>query len=84
MSDFEWEEIHGFDGWQEYESFTATLESRIQSGQIKEVPVTLAYNGTSMHQRWFAKSNDHRVWRLVKPDPPFAGVFEPLPGNNNE
>lgn len=44
-----------------------------------EVPVEKPYSGSSLiEQKWFRHVLSGQVWRLVYPDPPLEGVFEPV------
>ena len=75
----EWEEIHGFRSPGEYARFVSYLEAQVQSGDAEEVPVDANYGrGEVYGGRWFRDHETGEVWRLVPPDPPFTGLWEPV------
>lgn len=79
MKDCEWDEIQGFTGWFEFEKFTAWMDEKVKSGVAVEVEVKNRYSGSFMRdEKWFRHVRSGQVWRLVWPDPPAAGVFEPV------
>ena len=77
-----WEEIHGFTSPGEYTRFVQYIEGQVMSGAAKELPADptvgkgLIYGG-----RWFRDLETGAVWRLVAPDPPFRGLWEPVVPN---
>jgi hypothetical protein len=75
----EWEPIQGFTGRLEYERFVAWLDGLIAAGRAVELGVERPY-APSLAERWVARAEDGAAWRLVEPDAPFAGVFEPVAG----
>lgn len=79
MTECEWDEIQGFDGWFEFDKFTAWIAERVKSGAAVEVEVESRYGPSRMREeKWFRHAASGQVWRLVWPDPPFQGVFEPV------
>jgi hypothetical protein len=65
-----------FKGWNEFYDFVKLVES---SDKFSETEVLERYsNIDSFEQRWFVYIQTNEVWRLVEPDPPFAGVWEKL------
>lgn len=80
MSEDGWEMIEGFQGWAEFEKFDAWISGQVAGGAASQVPVERLYSGSSLiEQKWFRHARSGKVWRLVRPDPPFQGVFEPIP-----
>lgn len=78
-----WEVIDGFAGWAEFEKFADWIRGQAAAGEAIEVPVERRYSGSSLiEQKWSRHVQSGRVWRLVRPDPPFKGVFEPVPDEN--
>lgn len=74
-----WEEIHGFLSPGEYERFVRYIEQQVASSQAEELPVDPNYgNGEIYGGRWFRDIDSGQVWRLVAPDFPFRGLWEPL------
>ena len=77
-----WEEVAGFESLDEYEQTRALLEEQVKSGAA--LPVDLDRQkrwGTAFDEHWFKCNRDGQVWRLVAPDPPFRGVFKPVPSS---
>jgi len=74
-----WEEIHGFASPGEYERFVRYLEGQVETGIAREVAVDPRYGrGMIYGGRWFQDAEKGFVWRLVPPDPPFKGLWEPV------
>ncbi|TLM99890.1 hypothetical protein FDZ73_20880 [bacterium] len=72
-----WEEIHGFQSFSEYEKFSHFVESKVQSGIVKEIePLPEYHKGYVYGGRWFEDLQSGRKWRLVPPDFPFRGLWE--------
>jgi hypothetical protein len=74
-----WEEIDKFHSFQEYEKFKDWISEQVALKNADEVPVRERYSGTMMREElWFKHLSSDQIWRLVGPDPPFYGVFEPI------
>ena len=74
-----WEEIHGFTSPGEYARFMKYLEGQVSSGHAEEVEAEDDYGrGEIYGGRWFRDVETGAVWRLVPPDPPFRGLWEPV------
>jgi hypothetical protein len=74
-----WEEILGFASSSEYNSFKRYIEEQVSRGIARERPVDLRYGkGMICGGRWFQDVETGAVWRLVAPDPPFQGLWEPI------
>jgi hypothetical protein len=72
----QWEAIAKFDGWSEYDRFVAWMAAQMASDLADEVPVASSYNPVcGYEERWYRHRNSGMVWRLVKPEPPFGGLF---------
>lgn len=77
-----WKQISDFDGWSEFERFEDWLNEQIAEGFAKETSVLKLYSEVScLKEKWFIHIPSAQVWRLVWPEPPFAGVFERLRQN---
>jgi hypothetical protein len=77
-----WEEIHGFETPGEYQRFIQWSNDQIKEGAIEATPVKQPYGGSGFPQFkecWFQCRSCGAAWRLVAPEPPFRGVFEPVP-----
>ncbi len=74
-----WEEIHGFSGPGEYQRFVRYIEQQIVVGAARELQVDPLYGkGMIYGGRWFQDVETGAVWRLVAPDIPFRGLWEPV------
>jgi hypothetical protein len=74
-----WEEIHGFATPGEYERFVRYVEKQVGSGIAREVSADPSYGkGMIYGGRWFQDAESGAVWRLVPPDFPFKGLWEPV------
>ena len=74
-----WDEIHGFASPSEYARFVLYLEGQVASGAATEVPADQEYGrGEIYGGRWFQDAESREVWRLIPPDPPFRGLWEPV------
>jgi hypothetical protein len=77
MSEFEWEEIHGFVLPSEYQRFVKYIESQVATGHAVEIPANPQYHkGEIYGGRWFEHGTSREIWRLVPPDFPFRGLWE--------
>jgi len=74
-----WEEIHGFSGPGESERFVRYIHGQVASGHADEVEADGEYGrGEIYGGRWFKDRETGQIWRLVPPDPPFRGLWEPV------
>jgi hypothetical protein len=74
-----WEEFHGFSSPGEYRRFVQYIEEQVKSGVAREIPVDPLYGkGAIYGGRWFQDVETRAVWRLVEPDFPFRGLWEPV------
>lgn len=79
MNNCPWSRISDFDGWDEYIRFESWLYEQIADSAAEEVPVLKSYNVGGLKERWFRHKPTAQVWRLLSPEPPFAGLFEEVP-----
>ncbi|WP_149340840.1 hypothetical protein [Neorhizobium sp. P12A] len=78
-SEVVWEQIHGFDSPAEYQRFVCYIEEQAASGSVRELPADPSYGkGLLFGGRWFQDVGTGAVWRLVPPDLPFRGLWEPV------
>lgn len=74
-----WEEIHGFSSPDEYRRFVCHIEQELDAAIVEELPPDMNYGqGEIYGGRWLRHTASGRVWRLVPPDFPFRGLWEPL------
>lgn len=79
MDQIEWEEIHGFSLPSEYDRFRKYIEDLIKAGMAEEIQMNPKYHRRLIYGgRWFKDVSTEVVWRLVPPDFPFRGVWEPV------
>jgi len=74
-----WKEIHGFASPEEFERFVRYIEGQVNCGEAEELEVDLSYQkGQIYGGRWFRDIESGQIWRLVEPDFPFKGLWEPI------
>lgn len=74
-----WEKIADFQSLNEFNRFVDWMSDQVRSGRAEELPVQKPYLGaTTFREKWFRHVASGRTWRLVWPDPPFTGAFEPV------
>ncbi|NTV15098.1 MAG: hypothetical protein HGA96_14405 [Desulfobulbaceae bacterium] len=74
-----WEEIHGFTSPSEFKRFIEYLEDQVVAGTAEEIEVDPEYSrGEIYGGRWFRDRKTGEIWRLVPPDIPFKGLWEPI------
>jgi len=79
MSNVVWEEIHGFTSLGEYNRFVLYIGDQVATGHIREIDSDPEYGqGEIYGGRWFEDICSGDVWRLVPPDIPFKGLWEPV------
>jgi hypothetical protein len=79
ISNCPWEEIHGFAVSSEYNRFIKYLERQIHNHEVEEIEIDPDYgSGTIYGGRWFKYLDTGEIWRLIAPDFPFKGLWEPV------
>ncbi len=73
-----WKAVEGFRSDEEYERFRARIIEQVQLGLAKEERVRKRYSGIDWDEHWYRCAANNQTWRLVAPDPPFNGIFEPV------
>jgi hypothetical protein len=74
------EQIGGFGSPAEYERLERMLEAAVADGVVVGVLLNPDYQrGRISGGRWFRDVSSGEVWRLVPPDFPFRGSWEPVP-----
>ena len=74
-----WEEIHGFTSPSEYERFSKYISNQVKLGQVEEITPDPEYGpGEIYGGMWFRELASGEIWRLVPPDYPFKGLWEPV------
>lgn len=69
-------QIKRFDSWEHFHEIEDTLNNMVIKKELEEIHVSEPYaNSTLLEERWF-KCQCGDIWRLVKPDFPFKGIFE--------
>ncbi len=70
--------VAGFNSPEDYRLLNKRLERAIAAGILTEVSVDSPYQpGADIPEKWIRRSSGH-IWRLVKPDFPFRGLFRPV------
>jgi len=78
MSACPWETIRDFRSYWEFERFVVWIEEHVSAGTAEELPVRKPYIGAMFREKWYRHGASQTTWRLVWPDAPFRGVFEPV------
>lgn len=79
MSKCCWEEIHGFSSPGEYQRFLHYIEAQVKAMQAREIKPDPDYGSGKIYGgRWFQDTESGEIWRLVPPDIPFKGLWEPV------
>lgn len=74
-----WEKISGFSSPGEYQRLIEYLKSQVDCGFAKELVCDMNYGSGEVYGgRWFQDVGSGQVWRLVSPDFPFKGLWEPI------
>ena len=83
MKQCPWEKINDFRRYSEFDQFVEWINDQVTSNLAKELPVKNRYIGSTIFQeKWFLHISSGQVWRVVWPDFPFTGVFEPIEKND--
>ncbi len=43
--------------------------------RFKETEVLIPYSTVGLEEKWFLNITTNECWRLVRPDPPFSGLW---------
>ncbi len=62
-----------FHGWNDFAGFAARLRD---GGDFREIPVEQPDSDVGFVEKWFQCVKCGTKWRLIEPDPPFAGIWE--------
>jgi hypothetical protein len=73
-----WDEIHSFRTPGEFNLFVKWIHEQAAQGLISECVVQEHYAGSTFDEKLFRCNGCGCIWRLVAPEPPFLGVFEPI------
>jgi len=74
-----YKEIHGFNSPGEYDRFVKYIESQVKAGYLKELEPDQEYGkGEIFGGRWYENVDSGDIWRLIPPDIPFRGLWEPV------
>ena len=72
-------EIHGFNSPGEYARFVKYIEGQVTAGYARELEPDQEYGkGEIFGGRWFEDVESGDIWRLIPPDIPFRGLWEPV------
>ncbi len=79
MMESVWAPIRGFASLGEYGRFKKYIEGQVSAGVATEIPPDPTYGpGELFGGRWFVENDTQEIWRLIEPDFPFKGVWEPV------
>jgi hypothetical protein len=77
-TDCDWKAIERFGSDEEFERFRKRILAQVESGLATEERVKNRYSGIDWDEHWYRCTASKQTWRLVAPDPPFNGIFEPV------
>jgi hypothetical protein len=77
-TDCDWKVIESFGSDEEFERFRKRILVQVESGLVQEERVRNRYSGIDWDEHWYRCATSKQTWRLVAPDPPFNGIFEPV------
>lgn len=66
-------ESGAFAGWRDFDSFVVILKA---ANEFSNIPVVEPYSNVGLLESWYQCGKCQDIWRLVEPDPPFAGLWE--------
>jgi hypothetical protein len=73
------EPIHGFNSPGEFNRFSTMIDDEVRSGAMMEIEPDPNYQRGQLYGgRWFRVKKTGEVWRLIAPDYPFLGLWEPV------
>jgi len=64
-----------FESWDDYDQFFRWLAN---SDAFVQVPVLNPHSNVGLTETWYRCKTCGSSWRLVEPDPPFAGLWESI------
>lgn len=65
-------ETVSFNDFIEYEKLEAILDS---ADNFEKIDVEDPYSPVGLTERWYLNKSTGEKWRLVRPDPPFRGIW---------
>ena len=66
------EETYVFNNYIEYERLEKLL---VDSDEFNEIDVGEQYSPVGLEEKWFVNNKKNAKWRLVRPEPPFSGIW---------
>lgn len=79
MTKCPWEIINDFRSLLEFNRFVQWMNEQVNANVAREIAVRSPYaSSTSLNEKWFFHIDSGEAWRLIWPDPPFTGIFEPV------
>ena len=62
-----------FNDFIEYQDLEDSLK---QSSSFEQTEVLNSYSTVGLEEKWFKNISNGESWRLVRPDPPFKGIWQ--------
>ncbi|UBB26614.1 hypothetical protein LAG73_05915 [Pseudoxanthomonas japonensis] len=79
MNKYKWHSIRDFNSMSEYRRFLSYLDGCMKDGFAEEISCDPNYgSGEVFGGRWFKEVATGKTWRLIEPDFPFRGLWEPI------
>lgn len=76
--DCSWQIVGSFESDEQFDRLRSRLDEQVRSHLAVEERVRQRYSGIDWDEHWYRCLATKAIWRLVAPDPPFNGVFEPV------
>jgi len=73
-----WQKIKPFATPAQHRAVREFLDREVREGRAEYIPVLERFNNATFDERWVRRLDDGEVWRIVDPDYPFQGAFEPV------
>ena len=74
----ECETLHPSVNFDEWEGYWSLLELLSREDSFVEIPVEKPYLDVGFTENWYLCRRCGKTWQLVKPDPPFAGLWSQI------
>jgi len=75
-----WGKIEGFTSLNGYKQFCLWIAEQIKAGIIEEVPIERGkgFGVAFAIEHWYRCKKNGEIWQLIRPDPPFRGLWRPV------
>lgn len=74
-------EGESFKDWEDYYNFQEKIK---KDSLFQEIPVNNPLYNVGLEEKWYKCSSCLRIWRIITPDPPFAGQWRKVNKKEDE